>query len=254
MVINYNKLNDNINNLKEQWNDSSKPFRYLVYDGLLDDNKADEILEKYPLPEISTWDNKTYINQKNKFTKTNFEDSEIFKEVFNEFNSKEFLNYISKITGIENLKGDPDFFGGGLHTSTNGAFLDVHVDFNIHPKTKYHRRMNIILYMNKDWKIEYNGYLELWDMNKNIQIEYIAPIFNRCVIFETNEVSFHGHPKKLNTPEGISRKSLALYYYTDDRPEVEIASEHNTIYVNTEGFKGKVKNLFSGLKAFIERI
>jgi hypothetical protein len=81
-----------------------------------------------------------------------------------------------------------------------------------------------------------------------------APTFNRCVIFETNEISFHGHPKPLKTPEGVTRKSIVAYYYTKTRPADEIANEHNTIYVNTEGILGHIKRFKSGVKAFLERI
>ena len=161
------------------------------------------------------------------------------------------------ITGIEeSLIADPALSGGGLHQSMNGAFLNVHVDFNIHPKTKLHRRLNILIYMNKDWKDEYEGHLELWEINdehKNL-LEKISPKFNRLVLFETNEISFHGHPKPLTIPLDVSRKSLATYYYTKTRPVSEIAGEHNTIYVNTEGVKGSVKRLKSGVRAALERV
>ena len=147
-------------------------------------------------------------------------------------------------------------FGGGLHQSIKGAYLNVHVDYNIHPTTQFHRRLNVIIYMNKDWKDEYEGHLELWDLTENKQelIGKFAPAYNRCVIFETNEISFHGHPKPLNAPNGINRKSIATYYYTETRSENEIAEKHNTIYVNTEGLNGSVKRLSSGVKAFLERI
>lgn len=184
---------------------------------------------------------------------TKFEDP-VMQQVFQEINGQKLLDIIEKITGIENIVGDDKFFGGGLHQSTNGAFLDVHVDFNYHPETNYHRRMNILVYMNKDWKREYEGYLELWDMAKKEQLGELAPAFNRCVIFETNEISFHGHPKALNTPDDVSRKSIAAYFYTKDRPQEEIAADHNTIYVNTEGMKGRVKNFRSGVRAFLERV
>ena len=163
---------------------------------------------------------------------------------------------MEKLTDIGDLTGDEELFGGGLHQSINGAYLNVHVDYNIHPKTKYHRRLNVLVYMNKDWKDEYEGHLELWDFTKGKKdlIGRYAPLFNRCVIFETNEVSFHGHPKQLNTPTGKNRKSLATYYYTKSRPSSEIADEHNTIYVNTEGTSGKIKRFRSGIKALLERV
>ena len=130
------------------------------------------------------------------------------------------------------------------------------MDYNIHPKTKFHRRLNVLVYMNKDWKEEYEGHLELWDLSngKKELLGKYAPTFNRCVIFETNEISFHGHPKQLKTPDNINRKSIATYYYTKSRPESEIAGDHNTIYVNTEGPKGQVKRFASGVRAFLERI
>jgi Rps23 Pro-64 3,4-dihydroxylase Tpa1-like proline 4-hydroxylase len=110
--------------------------------------------------------------------------------------------------------------------------------------------------MNQDWKSDYEGQLELWDITpeKSTLLERIMPSFNRCVIFETNEKSFHGHPKPLNTPDGVNRKSIATYYYTKERPAEEIAPGHNTLYVNTEGVQGQLKRFSSGLKALSERI
>jgi hypothetical protein len=131
---------------------------------------------------------------------------------------------LEELTQIEEpLLADPSLFGAGLHQSMNGAFLNVHVDYNIHPETKFHRRLNVLVYMNPNWKEEYEGHIELWDLTgkERKQLGRFSPDFNRCVIFETNEISFHGHPKKLNTPEGVSRKSLATYYYTKNRPAHE---------------------------------
>ena len=254
-LINFAALEANKESLKAQWNDPQKPFRYLVYDNFFLPEAAELILKQYPDITTGSWDNTTYLNQKNKFTMTKFgSEYPLLQQTFDELNGQKFLSVMEQITGIDELLGDDDLFGGGLHQSTKGAFLDVHVDFNYHDKTKYHRRMNAIVYMNKDWKQDYNGYLELWDLEKKEQIEYIAPLFNRCVVFETNEVSFHGHPKPLNTPPHVSRKSLAVYYYTKTRPAHEIAAEHNTIYINTEGTSGVIKNFKSGLKAALERI
>lgn len=111
--------------------------------------------------------------------------------------------------------------------------------------------------MNKNWKDEYNGHLELWDFknnNKGKLLEKISPIFNRAVIFETNEISYHGHPHPLNTPKNINRKSIATYYYTKERDGNEISPEHNTIYKNTTGIIGQKKRIKSGIKALIERL
>ena len=253
--IDIDGIRSNLYELKGQWNDPAKPFRYLVFEDFFKLVEADNILSAYPNVFETDWNGTTYINQKNKFTKTKFgPGQEILEQVFKELNSPEFLNLLTEITGIHDLIPDEKLFGGGLHQSTTGAFLDVHVDFNFHPETKTHRRLNLIVYMNKDWKPEYNGNLELWDMSTKTQIADVAPLFNRFVIFETNEVSFHGHPKKLKTPHGVSRKSIAVYYYTKERDDIVAATDHNTIYVNTEGVSGKVKNFASGMKALKERL
>lgn len=238
---------------------AKRPFRYTMFEGFFLPEKADAVYNAYPSIVDGQWDGTTYLDQKNKFRKTEFEAGSVMEKVFAELNSPEFLQWLQEVTEIEDeLLGDAELFGGGLHQSTAGAFLNVHVDYNIHPTTKYHRRLNVIVFMNQDWKDEYEGHLELWDLTSEEgvkkQLGRYAPSFNRCVIFETNEVSFHGHPKPLKTPKDVNRKSIATYYYTRTRPEHEIAADHNTIYVNTEGAAGKVKRMMSGVKALIERV
>lgn len=251
--INIHNLCDKRDALKEQW-ESKKPFRYLVFDNFFYPEKAEIILQQYPDVAKGAWDGTTYIHQKNKFQLKNFDNGSVLHKAFGELNSPRFINLLEEITGIKGLTGDEKLFGGGLHQSLRGAFLDVHVDFNYHPETKFHRRLNVLVYMNRNWKDEYAGHLELWDMENKKQMEKVAPEFNRMVMFETTENSFHGHPVPLNTPPDISRKSLAVYYYTANRPQNEIATDHNTIFVNTGGVKGRWKAFVSGLKALKERL
>ena len=247
-------------NLRDKLNkefQSKVPYRYLVFDNILKEDAANDIHDSFPKIDDGVWDKRTYLDQNNKFHKRNFKKDTIIQNVFDELNSKDFLKWLNHVTSIEEpLIADPELFGGGLHQSINGAYLNVHVDYNFHPKTKHHRRINVLIYMNKNWRDDYEGHLELWDINETRQnlLEKISPKFNRCVIFETNDVSFHGHPKPLNIPDGMSRKSLATYYYTKTRPSSEISADHNTIYVNTEGSKGHVKRFKSGIKVFLERI
>jgi Rps23 Pro-64 3,4-dihydroxylase Tpa1-like proline 4-hydroxylase len=254
-LINFKRLQDDFESIKEEFK-SKKPFSFVMIENFFLPEKAEAIYASYPAIENGKWDGTTYLDQKNKFQKTKFESGSIFETVFRELNSPEFLKWLEQVTGIPDLIDDTELFGGGLHQSVSGAFLNVHVDYNIHPETKQHRRLNVLVYMNKDWKETYEGHLELWDLTdgKKEQIARYAPEFNRCVIFETNEISFHGHPKPLNTPPEVNRKSIATYYYTKTRPENETASEHNTIYVNTEGVQGQMKRFSSGVKAFLERI
>ena len=255
-LIDFDSLRERQSMIKADYQ-SKKPFRHVTFDNFFKAEEVELIHENYPSIEKGKWDGTTYLDQKNKFQKNKFRDGTVMDKVFKEMNSSEFLEWLAEVTEMEEeLLGDKDLFGGGLHQSTTGAYLNVHVDYNIHPETKFHRRLNVLVYMNKGWKEEYEGYLELWDLSgdNKVQLGKFAPSFNKCVIFETNEVSFHGHPKPLNTPAEMNRKSIATYYYTKSRPDSEIATDHNTLYVNTEGVGGQFKRFTSGIKAFLERV
>jgi len=130
---------------------------------------------------------------------------------------------IERMTGISDLFADPKLFGAGLHCIPPGGFLKMHVDFNRHPKG-WHRRVNVLIYLNENWRDEWGGHLQLGLGN---DAKLIAPIAGRCVIFETNEQSWHGHPVPLACPDNVQRRSLALYYYTAEPPQGEA---HSTIY------------------------
>lgn len=125
------------------------------------------------------------------------------------------IHLLEEITGIKKLFLDPELFGAGLHASPPGGFLNMHLDFNLHPKG-WHRRVNVLIYLNEDWSPTWGGALRLG--NDDNTCKYIDPIMGRCVIFETNDLSWHGHPHPLECPANRQRRSLALYYYTVDPP------------------------------------
>ena len=154
-------------------------------------------------------------------------------------NSGPFLAYLEKLTGIPNLIADPSYFGGGVHWIDNGGYLEVHADFNHLKKYNLARRINLLLYLNKDWKDEYNGHLELWDRPTMTKRKTVAPLFNRAVIFSTVEEALHGHPTPLSAPPGVARRSLALYYYTNTwEPAVQA---HTTLYYISQKHKVKIR-------------
>ena len=235
--------------LRQAWM-KAEYFPYIVIDDFLQVDFAEEILAAFPFYGDKFWFTGKYLHQKNKLMQTtNFPDP--ISNYYKLTSSQEFLSLISEITGIDKLLSDPELTGGGLHQSTRGGFLDVHTDFNFHPKTKLHRRLNLLLYLNKDWKPNYNGYLELWDMNSKVCFENVAPDFNRAVIFATSEISWHGHPAPLNTPENITRQSLSSYFYTKERSPLETEPEHNTIYLQTSGVSGYAKTIKAAINATV---
>ena len=145
-----------------------------------------------------------------------------------ELNSGSFLGFLERLSGIPALLPDPYLQGGGLHETHRGGFLRVHADFNRHREMRLDRRLNLLVYMNPDWQPEWGGELELWDRDMSRCAQRVQPVGGRCVIFSTSETSFHGHPHPLACPEGVSRRSLAMYYYTHDA--VAPASRHDTLW------------------------
>lgn len=147
------------------------------------------------------------------------------------FNSAPFLHFLSEITGIDNLIPDPTFSGGGMHQIQPGGYLKLHADFNKHPDTGLDRRLNLLLYLNRDWRKEWGGDLQLWDQDVQNCVQSVLPEYNRAVLFSTRSDTFHGHPDPLGCPPSRTRNSLALYYFSHGRPESEIdpnESVHNT--------------------------
>lgn len=117
----------------------------------------------------------------------------------------------------------------------------MHTDFNNYNDDKngsLDRRVNILIYLNPNWKEEYGG--ELYLANKEKEITHkILPIGNRCVIFSTTNKSLHGHPVPLQCNVD-TRDSLALYYYTKNINGdtcFEGDPLHTTIYYNFNEFK-----------------
>jgi hypothetical protein len=122
---------------------------------------------------------------------------------------------MKEITGIPTLEADPYLHGAGLHAHGPNGRLNMHLDYERHPITHKQRRLNVIVYMNKDWKEEWNGHIQLWNQDMSECKAKVTPIFNRAVVFQTNEISWHGLPDRILCPEGEFRKSFAYYYVSD---------------------------------------
>jgi Rps23 Pro-64 3,4-dihydroxylase Tpa1-like proline 4-hydroxylase len=152
------------------------------------------------------------------------------RQLIAELNSGPFTFLLAQLTGIEDLLVDAQLLGGGVHLVEAGGLLRVHADFRRHLTYDLARRLNLLLYLNEDWKEEYGGHLELWDREMETCVRRVLPIANRCVIFNTGKDSFHGHPRPLSCPEGRLRQSVALYYYTAERPAQMDATNHSTAW------------------------
>ena len=219
---------------------ANKPFPHIVLDNFIDEKLLKGILDEFPdLSKVKSGLEHNYSSEK-KFLTRGFSDlSPKAFELISYLNSDLFLTYLQKLTGIkEYLISDPYLEGGGYHEIKNGGLLKVHVDFNKHYLTNLDRRISLLLYLNPGWKEEWGGNLELYyENNLNSPCVSITPEFNRCVIFATTSYTYHGNPDQVQCPSDMSRKSLALYYFSSGRPKSEISSIHGTLFVGTKGDK-----------------
>lgn len=170
------------------------------------------------------------------------------RHAFDFFNSRPFLEFLEGLSAIDGLLPDPYFVGGGFHEIGAGGKLGIHADFRINNKLHVSRRMNVIVYLNENWRDEYSGSLELWSRDMKRRVKSVAPLWNRCVIFNTDADSYHGHPDPLTTPDGVLRRSVALYYYTASRAVYDEVPNRSTMYAARPGDDAAVKREAAGLR------
>jgi hypothetical protein len=217
---------------------SEKPFPHFVKEGLWDIELLLSIENEFK--DFDKWDGqKNFANAKwKKFCGSYGNFPANTKKLIDYAMSNEFVTFLEKVTGINNLVVDRTFLGGGMHNTFNGGYLDMHADFNYNENIKLYRRLNLLVYLNSDWKEEYGGYLEIEDNNKSFH-KSIAPSINTTVLFVTDDDSIHGHPVPMTLPENVSRKSIALYYYTIEKP----IKGHYSVRNTTKYYSENVENL-----------
>ena len=225
---------------------SAQPFRHVVIPQFFADETVASILADFPRPKEDEMINE-FGEKSSKYACSDVREISPFYERLDDYlQSDTFIGYLETITGIEGLLYDPEYHGAGTHENFSGQGMDAHVDFNLHRTTGYHRRLNVIIYLNEDWQEDWGGCLELhsnpWEFKSN-ETKSVLPLLNQCIVFETNEYSWHGF-EPVRPPQGrnISRRSFTIYLYTKDRPDDEIAQKHNTIYVQ----KGTPKHFEPG--------
>ena len=202
------------------------PYKHLVIDDFLDRRMADLCLESFPDLTDSCWEhaNDADIEIKYRTTwKSEFDIPDGIVDAVRILNSSYFLRAMGERFSISKVMPDPYFTGGGLNATKPGGLLDVHVDGNYHDASGLNRRLNALIYLNPNWKPGWGGEFGIYDQNGDVCVKVVSPIFNRLVIFDSHDKSFHGLPSPLKFPNGEVRKSLLLYYYTKDpRPESQI--------------------------------
>lgn len=222
------------------------PFPHCVIDNFLDTNIANILYKNINTLKLETANNKFICkSSKTQYNKFGFSNIELLplalKNILIFLNSKEFINQIEQLTGISGIVyGDYKLRGAGVHIIKNNGFLNMHTDFNTYKHPEHgnlDRRINLLLYMNKDWKSEYKGDLLMYSPDNTSYIKRIEPLFNRCILFNTTNKSIHGHPEPLCVPDdNIYRKSIAVYYYTKNKNgKVDFEGDrcHSTIFYNT---------------------
>ncbi|RAP31773.1 proline hydroxylase [Candidatus Marinamargulisbacteria bacterium SCGC AG-414-C22] len=236
-IFNENQLQEMANKHKKTYQ-SATPFPHIYIDNFMDSAILEEALNAFPKEkEFEFYKYENPLEKKLAFDQISKLPDPI-ADILIAMNTAPFLQFLEVLTGIEGLIPDPYYRGGGIHQIVKGGKLDVHIDFNKHTKLKLDRRLNVLLYLNKDWKEEYGGHFELWkgyQKNGNHSLESceqrILPLFNRLAIFSTSEKSYHGHPERLTCPDGWTRKSIATYFYSNGRPAEEDVDAHSTTFI-----------------------
>jgi Rps23 Pro-64 3,4-dihydroxylase Tpa1-like proline 4-hydroxylase len=220
---------------------SAKPFPFVNIESFLEPVAAQQVAAAYPSFDEALKQGRTFMTV-NERKKVQITKAELFPgpiaRLNDELASPEFLTDLSYITAMPNLLADAELVGGGMHITGPGGRLDVHLDFNYMEERKLHRRLNLLLYLNPTWSDKWGGDIQLWDKDvKNCEVSF-APAFNRCVIFETNEVSFHG-VVPVSPSATVPRQSFATYYYTREAPAHWTGVSHSTVFKARPNEKAK---------------
>jgi Rps23 Pro-64 3,4-dihydroxylase Tpa1-like proline 4-hydroxylase len=234
---------------------ANQPYPHIYFDNFLPVEVAEAALRDFPEPKEVAWHSYKDVNQHKKLAFDAVEKlPQSIRDVLYFLNTRPMLKFLETLTGIQSVLPDPHYVGGGLHQIRPGGLLEVHADFSYHNGLRLDRRINVLIYLNKDWKEEYGGHFELWDREVKRAEKKILPLFNRCAIFSTTSVSFHGHPVPLACPPDRNRKSIATYYYSNGRPEEdpELTHKHEVAFQQRPGVNRVKASL--GVRKFVKSL
>jgi hypothetical protein len=231
---------------------SAKPFPYVCIDGLWNGSLLERVAAE--VDALETWaGEKNFHGSQGKRWQSDWDEFPVNTRGFIQLlNSPLILNITEIITNETGLIPDPYLQGGGIHSIGQGGFLRLHADFNWSRKLRLQRRINILVYLNKDWKQEYGGQLELAGPRAGGQFSPVVsldPCFNRTVIFITTDESFHGNPVPVKSPENRRRNSIAAYYYQS----LDVSDHNRGIRTETDYLDDSNRRIANGLLAKISR-
>ncbi|GAA2162887.1 2OG-Fe(II) oxygenase [Pedococcus bigeumensis] len=225
-LVDLGTLQARLPELTEQYR-SAQPFPHVVLDDVLFADAFARAATEFPAMRDPFWKGYLHVNE-TKYGNTQPDTwGPTLTEVAKEFVSPEFVGFLEQLTGITGLLPDWSMDGGGLHQTLRGGHLNIHADFTTHHVHEHwSRRVNILLYLNEEWRDEWGGKLELWDKDMTAAQAKVEPAGNRMLIFTTNEDSFHGHPDALTCPDDVARRSMALYYFTEEEHAVRRSTNY----------------------------
>lgn len=192
---------------------AAKPYPHICIDNFF----PEEILQRVRTDVASLPEAEFSFSRAQENLKTSYNPDRLpayTRALFHALNSRAFILFLEEMTGINGLIPDPYFIGAGIHRVANGGHLDIHADFNLHKPMMVERRLNVLIYLNPEWRAEWGGSFEIWDKEMTHKEASFTPLFNRMVCFSTASDTFHGNPAVVNNPKGDPRLSIALYYYT----------------------------------------
>lgn len=226
VIFDFEKWEARLPELRETYH-NTKPYPHIMLDDFMERDAAQDAHGVFPSVKDQGWIHYVHFNEKKHGLNKMDMLPAYTQEVIRVFNSDRFVKWLSDLTGIEGLMKDDMLEGGGLHQSLKNGFLNIHADFTSHPhKRMWRRRVNLLIYLNPEWKEEYGGFLELWSTDMKERVQNIMPSFNRAVIFNTDKDSYHGLPDPIKCPEDETRKSIALYYFTEEKNYVKQSTDY----------------------------
>lgn len=235
----WSSLMDRAESLRDSYG-TAEPFPHTVMDSFLPEDVAVQAARDLEVSRSSTkWHQFKSRDENKRATLPGHAldgQTPTVQAVLRALNDPRMVDALAVMSQTEDLEADPTYLGGGVHRIDPGGHLGIHADFNRHPTTRRFRRLNLLIYLNRDWSEEWGGDLELWSQDMGCCVVKVPPVLNRAVLFNTTTTSFHGHPRPLACPVGRSRLSVAAYYYSPHQGGQRVRP-HSTLF-RTPGISG----------------